>query len=157
MNRKFQEDFEKSLFTKVLLINSHQCSPILVLTTARLKPSQYIAQHLYEQKRKSNCSSCSSCSSHTSYQNHSKSQRKNTLSIEKSLVWNTGWNFFLKKNQDTGSVIRNTRLVSLVNEQGIVNKGHTIDNDDLVKSSFFKVSWYKAYWIYLRLLIVLTM
>ena len=28
--------------------------------TARVKPSQYIAQHLYKQKRKSNCSSCSS-------------------------------------------------------------------------------------------------
>ena len=30
--------------------------------TARVKPSQYIAQHLYEQKRKSNCSSkCFTC------------------------------------------------------------------------------------------------
>ena len=63
MNRKSQKDFEKLLFTKVLLINSHH-SPILVLTTARVKPSQYIAQHLYEPKRESNCSSCSS---HTSY------------------------------------------------------------------------------------------
>ena len=32
--------------------------------TARVKPSQYIAQHLYEQKRKSNCSSCSSQTSY---------------------------------------------------------------------------------------------
>ena len=32
--------------------------------TARVKPSQYIAQHLYEQKRKSNCSSCSSDTSY---------------------------------------------------------------------------------------------
>ena len=34
--------------------------------TARVKPSQYIAQHLYEQKRKSNCSSCSSQTSYLS-------------------------------------------------------------------------------------------
>ena len=31
-----------------------------------MKPSQYIAQHLYEQKRKSNCSSCSSQTSYLS-------------------------------------------------------------------------------------------
>ncbi len=37
--------------------------------TAWVKPSQYIAQHLYEQKSKSNCSSCSS---HTSYIGASK-------------------------------------------------------------------------------------
>ena len=76
---------------------------------------------------------------------------------KKPVVPNTDWNIFLKKNKHTGSVIRNTRVVSLVNERGIVDKGHTIDNDDLVKSSFFKVSWYKAYWNYLRLFIVLTM
>ena len=43
-----------------------------------------------------------------------------------------------------------------MNEQEIVDKGHTIDNDDLVKSSFFKFSWYKAYWNYLGLLIALN-
>ena len=51
--------------------------------TARVKPSQYIAQHLYEQTSKSNCSSCSS---HMSYQKHSKSPEKKKPSIEKSLV-----------------------------------------------------------------------
>ena len=66
--------------------------------------------------------------------------------------------FFLKRmNIQDQLGIRNTRVVSLVNEREIVDKGHTIDNDDLVNSSFFKVSWYKAYWNYLRLLIVLTM
>ena len=54
--------------------------------TARVKPLQYIAQHLYEQKSKSNCSSYSS---HTSYKNHSKSPEKKTPSIEKSLVVST--------------------------------------------------------------------
>ena len=66
--------------------------------------------------------------------------------------------FFLKRiNIQDQLGIRNTRVVSLVNEREIVDKGHTIDNDDLVNSSFSKVSWYKAYWNYFPLLIVLAM
>ena len=51
--------------------------------TARVKPSQYIAQHLYEQKRKRNCSSCSS---QTSYLEQSKSPGTTAPSIENSLA-----------------------------------------------------------------------
>ena len=40
--------------------------------TARVKPSQYIAQHLYEQKHKSNCSSCSSQTSYLTQPRSSK-------------------------------------------------------------------------------------
>ena len=47
---------------------------------ARVKPSQYIAQHLYEQKRKSNYISCSS---QTSYLSGSKIFTKNCIFCEK--------------------------------------------------------------------------
>ena len=40
--------------------------------TARVKPSQYIAQHIYEQTSKSNCSSCSSQTSYLTQPRSSK-------------------------------------------------------------------------------------
>ena len=50
----FETDFkiEKSSFTKVLIISSILCNPILVLSQARMKPSQYIPQPLCEQMSK---------------------------------------------------------------------------------------------------------
>jgi hypothetical protein len=53
-----------------------------------VKPPQYIAQHLYEQKRKRNCSSCSS---QTSYLEQSKSPGTTAPSIENSLAYNAFW------------------------------------------------------------------
>ena len=49
--------------------------------TARVKPSQYIAQHLYKQTSKSNCSSCSS---QTSYLAHPRSSKVFSLKV---ILW----------------------------------------------------------------------
>ena len=51
--------------------------------TARVKPSQYIAQHLYKQKRKRNCSSCSS---QMSYLSGSKVFRYEAMSVLLTLI-----------------------------------------------------------------------